>query len=54
MDNVFVNLSYDELLSIDGGEKTLSDYLIFAGGLCACFVQPPVGLAICAAGFLWG
>lgn len=53
MDEYFYNLNNDELLLIDGG-KTLSDYLIYAGGICACFVSPPLGIAICTANFIWG
>mgnify|MGYP001010114476 CR=1 FL=1 len=54
MDTYFVNLNSTELMSIDGGKKTVSDYLIYAGGVCACFVSPPLGIAICTANFLWG
>lgn len=54
MENLFINLNSDELLFINGGEKSLSDWLIYAGGICACFVSAPLGIIICTANFIWG
>lgn len=46
-----VELLDAELLDIDGG-KTLSDWLLYGSGVAACFVSPPIGIAICTVVFL--
>lgn len=50
--NQFMALSDDELFGVDGGKKTVSDWLLFGGALCACYVNPYVGVPLAVAVFL--
>lgn len=43
MENLAV-LNMDELYLIEGGKKSVSDWLLMGGGIFACFLCPEVGV----------
>ena len=44
-------LDLNELYLVDGGKKTVSDYLILGGALCCIPLNPYVGAALTVAVF---
>ena len=48
----FIELNYSELELIDGGKKTLSDYMLLGGALCWIPLHPFIGGAFTVAVFL--
>ena len=48
----FIELNYSELELIDGGKKTLSDYMLLGGALCCIPLHPFIGGAFTVAVFL--
>lgn len=48
---LFNALSYEELVYIDGGKKSVSDWLLLGSGICFCFVQPEIGVPVTIAVF---
>ncbi len=48
----FIELNYSELELIDGGKKTLSDYMLLGGALCCIPLHPLIGGAFTVAVFL--
>ena len=48
-------LTLNEMQMIDGGKlETVSDWLIFGGSMCMCFVTPQIGLPMAAVVAIWG
>lgn len=48
----FCEMSADEMQMVDGGKKTLSDYMLLGGALCCIPLHPFIGGAFTVAVFL--
>lgn len=42
--NNFNALSENEMLELNGGEKTVSDWCLLGAGVALCFVNPYIGV----------